>query len=138
MHFKYFSSYRLKFVKSISITKMLKTTKILPVNVREMNNKIKLKWITSQMLKMWPDIVFLQETHIRHHNIRLKIIKRLSPAIWWLYIISLYAPNEKQMSFLRRCFESTEGLPRRQFHLKRGTKLHFRFQTKQISTIKEN
>lgn len=39
--------------------------KILAVNVRGLNNKIKLRRVTTTLIKQHPDIVMIQETHLK-------------------------------------------------------------------------
>lgn len=39
--------------------------KVLTVNVRGLNNKIKLKRVTTNLIKQRPDMVMIQETHLK-------------------------------------------------------------------------
>lgn len=42
--------------------------KILTVNVRGLNNKIKLRRVTTALIKQHPDILMLQETHLKQQQ----------------------------------------------------------------------
>lgn len=68
---------QVNFIDLPPITERIAKMKANSVNIRGFNNNIKQKWLLSLMNKVQPDILLLQETHIRQDY--LKVFPKPTP-----------------------------------------------------------